>query len=204
MPLTYTIDGRLKIVIARASGVLSEEDLRGSREQIQSDPAYSPSFAQLFDLSDVTDIEVSIPVMARIAGSSAVSPNARRPLSESMTFSTRWHERSRRSASRTTAQSTCSEIEPSPRHGSSSSARTAWTARFDLRFQALEADVEHPSREDREARNLPRTVAQKAERAKSTAGAKIVPIGGLKRQLVVRPPLEDQLSIALRDGDSAF
>jgi len=78
MPLTYTIDRRLKIVVARASGVLSEEDLRGSREQIQSDPAYSPSFAQLFDLSDVTDIEVSIPVMARIAGSSTVSPGARR------------------------------------------------------------------------------------------------------------------------------
>ena len=77
MPLTYTIDRSLKIVIARASGVLSEEDLRGSREQIQSDPAYHPSFAQLFDLSDVTDIEVSIPVMARIAGSSAVAPNAR-------------------------------------------------------------------------------------------------------------------------------
>jgi len=78
MPLSYTIDRRLKIVVARASGVLSEEDLRGSREQIQSDPAYSPSFAQLFDLSDVTDIEVSIPVMARIAGSSTVSPGARR------------------------------------------------------------------------------------------------------------------------------
>jgi hypothetical protein len=42
MPLTYTIDRSLKIVIARASGVLSEEDLRGSREQIQSDPAYHP------------------------------------------------------------------------------------------------------------------------------------------------------------------
>ena len=77
MPLTYTIDRSLKIVIARASGVLSEEDLRSSREQIQSDPAYHPTFAQLFDLSDVTDIEVSIPVMARIAGSSAVAPNAR-------------------------------------------------------------------------------------------------------------------------------
>jgi len=77
MPLTYTIDRRLKIVIARASGVLSEEDLRGSREQIQSDPAYHPTFAQLFDLSDVTDIEVSIPVMARIAGSASVAPGAR-------------------------------------------------------------------------------------------------------------------------------
>ena len=77
MPLTYTIDRGLKIVVARGSGVLSEEDLRGSRERMQSDPSFSPTFAQLFDLSDVTDIEVSVPVMARIAGSSVIVPGVR-------------------------------------------------------------------------------------------------------------------------------
>jgi hypothetical protein len=78
MPLTYTVDRGLRIVIARGNGVLSEEDLRASWERIQSDPAFNPSFAQLFDLSDVTDIEVSFPAMARIAGGSPAAPGARR------------------------------------------------------------------------------------------------------------------------------
>ena len=78
MPLTYTVDRGLRIVIARGNGVLSEEDLRSSWEMMQSDPSFNPSFAQLFDLSDVTDIEVSIPAMARIAGSSTAGPGARR------------------------------------------------------------------------------------------------------------------------------
>ena len=78
MPLTYTVDRGLKIVIARGEGVLSEEDLRTSWERMQSDPAFNPSFAQLFDLSDVTAVAVSVPAMARIAGSSTAGPAARR------------------------------------------------------------------------------------------------------------------------------
>jgi hypothetical protein len=78
MPLSYTIDRSQRVVIARASDTLSEDDIHRFREELQSALSFNPHYAQLVDLSDVTDIEVSVPSIARIAGSSGFAPGVRR------------------------------------------------------------------------------------------------------------------------------
>ena len=78
MPLTYVIDASRRIIIAGASGVLTEDDLRSTRVLMQGDPAFNRSFGQLLDLRAATHINVSLPAMARIAASSAFAPGVRR------------------------------------------------------------------------------------------------------------------------------
>jgi hypothetical protein len=80
MPISYTIDRDLRVVVARGSGVLSEEDLYGSRERMQSDPAFDPHFAELVDLSEVTEIQVSVPVIARFVRIPTFAPGVRRAI----------------------------------------------------------------------------------------------------------------------------
>ena len=80
MPLSYTIDRDLRVVVERGSGVLSEEDLYSSRERMQADPAFNPRFAELVDLTEVTDIQVSVPVMARFARTASFAPGVRRAI----------------------------------------------------------------------------------------------------------------------------
>ena len=78
MPLTYVIDASRRIVVARASGVLTEDDLRSTRMLMQGDPAFNRSFAQLLDLRAATAVNVSVPAMARLAASSTFAPGVRR------------------------------------------------------------------------------------------------------------------------------
>ena len=78
MPLTYMIDASRRIIVARASGVLTEDDLRSVRMLMQGDRAFNRNFAQLLDLRAATEVNVSVPAMARLAASSAFAPGVRR------------------------------------------------------------------------------------------------------------------------------
>ena len=78
MPLTYQIDASRRIIVARASGILTEDDLRSVRILMQGDPAFNRNFCQLLDLRAATEVTVSVPAMARIAASSAFAPGVRR------------------------------------------------------------------------------------------------------------------------------
>jgi hypothetical protein len=59
MPCAYRIDSARRIVFSRASGVVTESDLRDHRARLAADPDFDPSFEQLFDFSDVTGVQVS-------------------------------------------------------------------------------------------------------------------------------------------------
>ena len=78
MPLTYVIDASRRIITARASGILTEEDLRATRMLMQGDPAFNRNFGQLMDLRAASEIIVSVPAMARLAASSSFAPGVRR------------------------------------------------------------------------------------------------------------------------------
>src|SRR5689334_13637713 len=78
MPLTYLIDASRRIIVARASGILTEDDLRSVRMLMQGDPAFNRNFGQLLDLRAATEVIVSVPAMARLAASSAFAPGVRR------------------------------------------------------------------------------------------------------------------------------
>jgi hypothetical protein len=78
MPLTYVIDASRRIIVSRATGVLTEDDLRAAHMLVQGDPAFNPNFGQLLDLRAATDVLVSVPTMARLAATSAFAPGVRR------------------------------------------------------------------------------------------------------------------------------
>jgi hypothetical protein len=78
MPLTYVIDASRRIIVVRASGILTESEMRSTRILVQADPAFNSNFGQLFDLRGATDIVVSVPAMARLAATSSFSPGVRR------------------------------------------------------------------------------------------------------------------------------
>lgn len=78
MPLTYVIDASRRIIIARASGVLTEDDMRAAHILMQGDPAFNRNFGQLLDLRAVSDASISVPAMARLAANSAFAPGVRR------------------------------------------------------------------------------------------------------------------------------
>jgi hypothetical protein len=78
MPLTYTIDASRRIIVARASGVLTEDDLRSTRILMRGDPGFNRNFGQLLDLRAADEVTVSVPAMARIAAASAFAPGVRR------------------------------------------------------------------------------------------------------------------------------
>ena len=52
--------------------------MRSARILMQGDAAFNASFGQLFDLRAVTDVQVSVPAMARLAATSSFSPGVRR------------------------------------------------------------------------------------------------------------------------------
>src|SRR5215218_3544751 len=78
MAVTYSIDTSRRLIVSRGSGVLTDDELRSARALMQGDPAFDRSFGQLFDLRGFTEIQLSIPGMARIAASSAFAPGVRR------------------------------------------------------------------------------------------------------------------------------
>jgi len=78
MGLSHAIDASRRLVITRASGHLTEEDMRFAQGMLQGDPGFRPTYRQLVDLRGVDSVVVSVPAMARIAAASAFTPGVRR------------------------------------------------------------------------------------------------------------------------------
>lgn len=78
MPTSYEIDSDRRLVLSRAWGVLTTDDIRLSRAALQADAEFHADFGQLFDLRDVTDIAFSSATMWSIATNSLFAPGVRR------------------------------------------------------------------------------------------------------------------------------
>ena len=78
MPADYRIDRSQRVVYSRAWGVLTYQELADNRAALFRDPAFEPDLAQLYDLTGVTDFEVSSMALLRHAMSSRFAPTARR------------------------------------------------------------------------------------------------------------------------------
>lgn len=78
MPLSYAIDRRQRVVVTRASGVLTVDDAVRVRGLLQSDPMFRSHFALLFDLREVTQVNISFQAIARLASATVFAANARR------------------------------------------------------------------------------------------------------------------------------
>jgi hypothetical protein len=78
MPLSYAIDRRRRVVVARASGLLTVDDAVRVRSMLQSDPVFRSHFSLLFDLREVTQVNMSFQALARLAATTVFAAHARR------------------------------------------------------------------------------------------------------------------------------
>ncbi len=78
MPAEYELDLALGLVRTKEWGVLTDDDLHELYERIRSDPAFDPSFRQLCDLREVTQITTTAEALRSLAQSHVFSPGSRR------------------------------------------------------------------------------------------------------------------------------
>ena len=78
MPTDYTIDPVRRLVISRAYGILTEEESSGLYDELESDPEFDPSFRQICDLTEVTDLDASADHLRTLAKDLAFRRSSRR------------------------------------------------------------------------------------------------------------------------------
>lgn len=78
MPVDHQINRELGIVFSRAWGVLTDDDLLEQQRCLRKDPDFKPSLNQLFDLREVTDVQVTGNGIRALAERDLFHPDARR------------------------------------------------------------------------------------------------------------------------------
>ena len=73
MSLNVTVDVARGLIVTRATGVLTFEDVLSARAQAQANPNFNAGYNDLFDLREVTEIRISGAEMARIAATSVLA-----------------------------------------------------------------------------------------------------------------------------------
>lgn len=59
MPAAYRIDRERSLVLSRAWGTLTDDDIRRHYDRLRTDPGFHPDMRQLVDLREVTAVEVN-------------------------------------------------------------------------------------------------------------------------------------------------
>ena len=67
MPASYRIDVARRVVLSRAWGVFSAQDVFDHFTALAADPAFDPSFYQLIDLRDVEQVDLETSFIRRHA-----------------------------------------------------------------------------------------------------------------------------------------
>jgi hypothetical protein len=80
MAMSHSIDAEQQIVICRAWGVLSNDDLHEHYRLIPADPDFRPHYRQLGDLREVTRLVADSSAIAAAASLSVFAPGTRRAL----------------------------------------------------------------------------------------------------------------------------
>jgi hypothetical protein len=78
MPESYEIDPQREIVICRAWGRLTDDEVRGHYRRMVADPAFRPDYRQLADLTEVTDFTVDSRTIEDAARMHVFNPGTRR------------------------------------------------------------------------------------------------------------------------------
>ena len=86
MPVTVTIDAKRRLTITTCEGVVTDDEFLRAREQLLTDPAFDPIFDRIWDISAVTEAQVSEAVIAQLVSS---SPNSEKPICRAVVVSER-------------------------------------------------------------------------------------------------------------------
>ncbi|MDQ2664758.1 MAG: hypothetical protein M3Z05_02005 [Gemmatimonadota bacterium] len=80
MPESYVIDPSRKIVTCRAWGDFTNADLYEHYRRLAADPRFEPEFAQLADLTGVTEFSVKSAVIESAARNNIFAPGSARAI----------------------------------------------------------------------------------------------------------------------------
>jgi hypothetical protein len=80
MPAFYKIDKDRRVVITTASGVVSIADGLAHQNKLLNDPDSDPSFSQLMDFTQATQVDLSGEDIRRLARHNIFSPDFRRAI----------------------------------------------------------------------------------------------------------------------------
>jgi len=80
MSASYRIVKSLGTVFTSLEGVVTDDDLLGHRQQLESDPDFDPAFAQLIDCRGVTEVALDSRTIRSIATPSVYAPGAKRAI----------------------------------------------------------------------------------------------------------------------------
>src|SRR5688572_19219801 len=78
MPESYRIDAEHQLVIGRAWGIVTGDDIHRHYDRLRADPDFSPEYRQLADLRDVERVEADSASVQREARRRTFSPSAKR------------------------------------------------------------------------------------------------------------------------------
>jgi hypothetical protein len=78
VPFSYTIDQSRRLLLTCASGVLSDADILAGAATLLADPAFDPTFNEIMDLREVSEVAMTHATMAGVAGRSILKPGVRR------------------------------------------------------------------------------------------------------------------------------
>jgi hypothetical protein len=78
MPARYRIDPERRMILSTGTGVMTDEDLRDHQRRLRSDPAFDRSFDQLWDLQEVTLVEVTSATLRELAQARSFDPGTKR------------------------------------------------------------------------------------------------------------------------------
>lgn len=80
MAYTYSIDPRQRLVVSRASGVFTPDDVLAVRRDVARDPAFDRTYDQIIDLTDVAELRFDYGAMLSVAASSLSQSFVRRAI----------------------------------------------------------------------------------------------------------------------------
>ncbi len=80
MPASYRIDVERRMIFSTATGVVTDEDLRGHRERILADPDFGASFDQLWNFQDAAKIDISATAVRQLARARSYEPGVKRAI----------------------------------------------------------------------------------------------------------------------------
>ena len=78
MPATYLIDVERKLVISRAWGVVTDDDVLEHNRMLRADPLFDPTYRQLVDMSGITDDLVDSKTKRDVSLNQFFAPGVRR------------------------------------------------------------------------------------------------------------------------------
>jgi hypothetical protein len=78
LPASYELDLPKRLVRTRGWGVLTDAEVGDLYERLRRDPAFEPTFQQLCDLRQVTDLQTTVEALRALARRPTFAPGARR------------------------------------------------------------------------------------------------------------------------------